>query len=158
MNWKCKFVIEDELSAGCGTNCCCACCPNRNGCEEICTYVAGGSITKPEDCSDAIAVKDELEEFKASNTPAIVDIHKALVEIKKLEEKKKAISEQLAKAMEKFNIKKFENELVSITYIAETTRVSIDTKALKEKHPDIASELTKIQKVKASVRITLKGD
>ena len=60
--------------------------------------------------------------------------------------------------MEKFNIKKFENELVSITYIAETTRVSIDTKALKEKHPDIASELTKIQKVKASVRITLKGD
>lgn len=157
MKWKCKLLEDDELGGECKVNLCCADCSRKNQCDEVCSYVADGSIKKPEECTDAVMVKDELQEFKETNSLVIADVHKALVEIKKLEEKKKTISEQLTKAMEKFNIKKFENELLSITYIAETVRASVDSKLLKEKYPDIASECTKIQKVKASVRITLKG-
>ena len=42
---------------------------------------------------------------------------------------------------------------VKLTYVAPTTRTSIDTKKLKEEEPEIAKKFTKVSEVKASVRI-----
>lgn len=42
---------------------------------------------------------------------------------------------------------------VKLIYVAPTTRVSIDTKKLKEEEPEIAKKFEKISDVKASVRL-----
>lgn len=42
---------------------------------------------------------------------------------------------------------------VKLTYVAPTTRTSIDTKKLKEEEPEIAKKFTKISEVKANIRI-----
>ena len=56
--------------------------------------------------------------------------------------------------MEKYSIKSFENDDLKITYVPESTRTSVDTKALKD---DGLYELyTKTSPVKASVRVTIK--
>ena len=54
--------------------------------------------------------------------------------------------------------KKFENDLIAITYVAPTTRTSIDTKKLKEEKPEIWEEYSKTSEVKDSVRITINND
>ena len=80
----------------------------------------------------------------------------AMAAAKKLEAKAKEIKEQVLKAMEENGVTKFENDKVRITYVAPVSKVSVDTKALKEKYPEIAEELTKTTEQKASVRITVK--
>ena len=42
---------------------------------------------------------------------------------------------------------------VKLTYVAPTTRASIDTKKLKEEEPEIAKKFTRTSEVKATVRI-----
>ena len=59
--------------------------------------------------------------------------------------------------MEKYGVKKFETDEVTFTYVAPTTRNTIDSKALKAEQPDIAALYTKTSNVKASVKITVKG-
>ena len=58
--------------------------------------------------------------------------------------------------MERKNIIKVETPKMEVTYIAPTTRESIDTKALKAECPEVADAYTKIMPVKSSVRIKLK--
>ena len=64
--------------------------------------------------------------------------------------------EQLEAAMEQYNIKSFENDLVKITYTEPTTRTSVDSAKLKKNYPDIYTECCKTSDVKGSVRITVK--
>lgn len=77
------------------------------------------------------------------------DVQKAQMDIME-KELKKAILE----AMEEHNIKKFENDEISITYVAETIRKSIDSNALKEQ--GLYEIYLKESVVKPSVRITYK--
>lgn len=83
--------------------------------------------------------------------------------IKRIEEQKKAAEEQAAElraalmqAMEKNGCTSFENENIKITYVAPSTRSSVDTARLKKELPQIAEKYEKISNVKASLRITLK--
>lgn len=78
---------------------------------------------------------------------------KAKLEFEKLEKK---VKDEFKEKMEEYGIKKFDNELFTVTYVAPTTRQSIDTKKLKELHPRIAKKCTKTSDVKSSVRIKLK--
>ena len=78
-----------------------------------------------------------------------------------LELRKKEIDRQMSEItdtvkdlMRNKGIKTFENDLVKITYVAPTTRESIDSKKLKAELPDIAAKYTKTSEVKDSVRIT----
>jgi hypothetical protein len=59
-------------------------------------------------------------------------------------------------AMEKSGIKSFENDLLKITYVAPSTRSSIDTVKLKKDLPEIADKYTRSIPVKGSLRITVK--
>ena len=69
---------------------------------------------------------------------------------------RKELKQAMLQAMEQQGIKSFENDDIRITYIAETTRKTVDTKALKEQ--DLYDKFTKESKVKANVRLEFKGN
>ena len=75
---------------------------------------------------------------------------------KALKEKQDAIKAELLKAMEDYNIIKFENEDLLINYIGPTQRETFDSKQLKADNPDLYDLYVKLSEVKASVRIKLK--
>lgn len=93
---------------------------------------------------DAVA-NQKLKEFH--------DFQIQVAEMKQLEGE---IKESLLKVMEEHGIKKFENEFVSITYVPSSTRLTADTKKMKE--DNIFEEYCKSSVVKPSVRITFNGD
>lgn len=73
-----------------------------------------------------------------------------------LQTKNEEIKEQIKLAMEQNEVKKYENDYISITYIAPTTRTTVDSKLLKEKYEDIYNECSKTSNVKSSLRIKIK--
>lgn len=84
---------------------------------------------------------------------AIVDIEKKIAELKKVQDTYK---EELKAAMENNDIIKFDNDLLTVTYVAETTAERLDSKALKAECPDVYNAYCKISKVKASIRLKVK--
>lgn len=104
-------------------------------------------------------------EFKASVpmlpkeiTPVLKQIQDLEIQAAKIEEVKKKLKEDLLKAMEKHGVKKWDNEVMTITYTAPTTRTSIDSAKLKKDMPEIAEKYSKTSNVKSSIRIKLKGE
>ena len=77
---------------------------------------------------------------------------------KKAEEKAKELRAMLLDEMEKQAVKTFENDRIRLTYIAPQTRSTIDSARLKKDLPEIAEKYTKQTSVKASLKITLKGE
>jgi predicted phage-related endonuclease len=75
---------------------------------------------------------------------------------KELQDKNEEIKEQIKISMEQNEVKKYENDYISITYVAPTTRTTVDSKLLKEKYEDIYKECSKISNVKSSIRIKVK--
>lgn len=75
---------------------------------------------------------------------------------KEIQLKNDEIKEQIKISMEEQEIKKFENDFISITYIAPTTRNTIDSSKLKTKYEDVYNDCIKISNVKSSVRIKIK--
>lgn len=75
-------------------------------------------------------------------------------------EKAKAKSEELKKMliekMKENGITKFENDNITITYVAPYEKQGIDSKKLKEEEPKIYEKYLKSSKVKESIKITLK--
>lgn len=75
---------------------------------------------------------------------------------KKAEAEAKEFKQKLITAMEARGIKKLSLDNLSITYVAPTKKISIDSKRLKEELPEIAKSYMQESNVKASVRITIK--
>lgn len=109
--------------------------------------------------------KGELykQEISIQEAHLLSELAEAEIIIQRIEEKKKQAEndakyyrEQLLKAMEERSIKSFENDKIKITYVAPSTRVTLDSKGVKEKYPDIYEEFSKTSETKASLRITLK--
>lgn len=85
--------------------------------------------------------------------------------IKTIEEQKKQAEEQakelraaLMEEMEKQGVKSFENDRIKLTYVAPSTRQSVDSAKLKKEQPAIYDQYLKSSEVKASLRITLKEE
>lgn len=104
------------------------------------------------------------QDLAVSNT-ALAELAEVESLIKSIEEQKKAAEAQaqelrasLMQAMEANGVTSFENERIKITYVAPTTRTSVDSAKLKKELPEIAEKYTKTSNVKASLRITLKED
>lgn len=102
-------------------------------------------------------------EFKAAVPGLPVEIMPVLKKLQELEIQSKQIIEteeilkaDLLKAMETHNVKKWDNEVMTVTYTAPTTRTSIDSTKLKREMPEVAEKYTKTSNVKASIRIKLK--
>jgi len=78
------------------------------------------------------------------------------VELAERTQKLGEIKEELKNYMLENGIKKFEDDFISLTYIASIVRITIDTKRLKEEKPELWDEFSKKTEVKDSVRITVK--
>ena len=84
---------------------------------------------------------------------AVADIFRAKKEI---EDREKILRAQLLEAFEKYNVLGFDNDEMTVTYIPETTRESLDSARLLKDHPEFAIDYYKTSKVKASLRVKVK--
>lgn len=83
----------------------------------------------------------------------IAEFERKVKEIKDAEEKlKEAIKAEMASK----GVIKLETSDITITYVAPTTRETLDTKALKEELPDIYDTYVKLSDVKDSIRVKVK--
>ena len=95
----------------------------------------------------------QMLEVEKQISLAVADLQKKQQE---LVSKNEELKEQIKKAMEDKDIKKFENDYIAITYVAPTTRNTVDSAKLKEEFTDVYNQCLKTSDVKASVRIKVK--
>ena len=150
MKILCK-IADDEICPK-GLHICCGTCAEQ--CEDRCPMIDNGEPFST--CPNAEQVTDELVTFQSAVPEAIRIITEINVKKKELDAQEKLMREEILKAMETYGVKKFENEQVSFTYVAPTTKTSIDSTKLKKKYPEIAEECSKVSNVSASVRIVVK--
>jgi len=88
---------------------------------------------------------------------SVLNEYSMLMEFKqRAEELEKEIRSALLTAMEDNGIKKFENDIISCTYIAPTTRRSVDTSLLKS--DGLYEKYSSETETGASVRVKLKNE
>lgn len=130
---------------------CCACCPEKDGCSERCTEV-------PEECGTATFDEETaLATFQTKQLAVLKKIASVVSMKKQCEEQEKELKDQLKKAMEEYGVKKFESDILNITYVAETTSTSIDSAKLKKLHPEIAVECSKTSKKSSYIKVEVKA-
>lgn len=143
---KCKQAMENSA---CGKVCCCLECEERESCKNICNALSP-------DCEDAFDDEAALATMQTEAAAIIKGIVNLTLQKKQIEEQEKAMRVQLLAAMEKYGVKSFENEDVKFTYVAATTRITIDSAKLKKDLPEVAEKYSKTSNVSASVKITVK--
>ncbi|MGL5153117.1 MAG: hypothetical protein ACRC7N_21360 [Clostridium sp.] len=85
------------------------------------------------------------------------NIEKAEAEYKKLGEQRDKFKSELLELMEVHQVEKWENEVVTVSYIKPGVRSSVDSKKLLKDYPDVYGDVVKNSNVKSSIRIKLKG-
>lgn len=129
---------------------CCKECSDFSGCKDRCEL-------DPNICGDSEFVETtDLVLFQNKAMVVMRKIAELDIQKKQLEAQDKAVRQELQEAMDKYGIKKFENDILKVTYVEPTTRTSIDSARLKKELPAIAEKYTKISQVKGSVRIEVK--
>jgi len=131
---------------------CCWLCPDREECNE-----ESKCTDNPDDCGEAIFEGTELEIFQNTAAAIITKISSIVTQKKQLESAEAEMKEQLQAAMEKHGIKKFDNDVIKVTYVEPSTRSSVDGVKLRAELPDIAAKYTKTSNVKGYVKIEVKG-
>lgn len=91
--------------------------------------------------------------LKCLNPNAIQELNETLTAIEIMEEKIKGIKEQILKEMEERQINQIKLGKRVISYIAPTTRESVDSKKLKNEYPEIWAKCRKESKINSSIRI-----
>lgn len=133
-------------------NICCGVCEHIDTCNVACDTAK----VNHEDCDEAEVITNEVTQFESA-VPDTIEKITTLIQMKKeLDEQEKLLKEKLVEAMETYGVKSFENDQIKMTYVAPTTRSTIDSTKLKKDHPDIAEQYTKTSNVSASVRVTVK--
>ena len=129
---------------------CCYSCPEMQTCKESCSEV-------PEQCQCSTFDEESgLAVFEQKQIAVLQQIA-SIVRIKKqCEEQEKELKDQLKQAMEEYGVKKFESDILNITYVAESTATSIDSTKLKKLYPKIAEECSKTSKKSAYIKVEVK--
>lgn len=128
---------------------CCKDCPEQK-CEDACP-------SDPATCGDSTYEgSTDLEVFQAKQAAIIKTITGIVTQKKALEDQEKTLKEKLQQAMEQHGVKSFDNDVLKITYVAESVRSSVDSAKLKKNYPDIAAECSKSSPVKAFVKVEVK--
>mgnify|MGYP001634439403 FL=1 len=152
---KCK----QSENAECGKNICCFHCEMKETCESACSLI--DELKDSSECEDAVEVTEETSLTAFNSDEKAVAIMKKIADLdrqkKALEAQDKEVRKQLTDVMNIYGVKNVENDILKITYVAESTRTTIDSAKLKKDHPDIAEKYSKTSKVSASVRISVKG-
>ena len=104
---------------------------------------------------DVVDINDTQIEKIAELEQIIKDLDS---QVKEAKQKQDELKGALLQEMESRGLKSFEKGNLKITYVAPSTRTTLDSKAIKEKYPEIYEENAKTTDVKASLKITLKGE
>lgn len=144
---KCKQAVV--YGSSCGKTCCCLECEEKEHCKDVCTKPSS-------DCADMMSEETALVTMQEEAAAVIKGIAALTLQKKQIEEKEKEMRVQLVAAMEKYGVKSFENEDVKFTYVAPTTRTTIDSVRLKKEMPNVAAQYSKTSNVSASVKIAVK--
>lgn len=129
---------------------CCQCCPEQSLCPEACEHDPAG-------CGDALFDEETgLMAFQKSQLATLNAISAVVAHKKAIEEQEKALKAALFAAMEQYGVKKFESNILDLTYVAPTVSHGIDTAKLKKKYPDAAADCAKDTPKAGYVKITLK--
>lgn len=148
-------MIKCTMAESCpkGKACCCCQCEEKESCNDICD-----NLENIANCGYAeMDQSDALVTMKQEAAAVIKSIANLTLQKKAIEDQEKIMRQQLQAAMEKYGVKSFENEDVKFTYVAPTTRTTIDSAKLKKEMPDVAAKYSKTSNVSASVKITVKG-
>jgi len=143
-------LCKQAAQTDCGQNICCFECDKKETCELACQFVSN------EGCENLYEEDTAMQAFNTSAMTIMKNIAELDKQKKALEEKDKEVRDALKQVMDQYGIKSFENDILKVTFVAETTRTSIDSAKLKKDHPDIAEKYSKTSKVSASVRISVK--
>lgn len=100
-----------------------------------------------------LAVLTDKGELTKSVTKELVKLE---AQAKAIEERRARVMEAIKVAMEANGVKKYENDNIAITYIEPGTRVTFDSKALKDADFETYTKYVKESETKASVRIRVK--
>ena len=131
---------------------CCHSCPHIEGCTDACE-------SEPKTCGEATFDEETgLMTFKEQQIAVLQQIADLVTTKKQLEEQEKKLKDKLKEAMERCSIKKFDSDILKITYIAATTATSIDSAKLKKKYPAIADECSKTSNKSAYIKVEVKDD
>ena len=130
---------------------CCETCPNKEGCEMICTE-------KSESCGNAVFEEIALATFENKSAAIIKSIADLVTQKAAVEKSVDNLKMKLEAAMLEYGIEKVDNDVLKINYIQPTTRTSIDGKKLEATYPHIYAECSKTSPVKGYIKIELKGD
>ena len=102
---------------------------------------------------ELIVLNNGSAELSVETAKLIADFER---KVKEIQEKEKELKEKILAEMEMRGLVKLETDDLILSYIAPTTRETLDSKALKEELPTIYDEYAKLSSVKASLRIKLK--
>lgn len=142
---RCKNKCPLEKFAGC-----CHACPEMSHCAEACD-------SEPAECEEAVFDEETgLQVFQKTQLATLNAIASLTAHKKAIEEQEKTMKAALLEAMEKYGIKKFESDVLNLTYVAPTVSHGIDTAKLKKKFPEAAAECAKDTPKAGYVKITLK--
>lgn len=75
-----------------------------------------------------------------------------------LREKDAELRLAIKDGMEQNGVKKFENDFIAITYVAPTTRTTLDSAKIRIEQPEMFEKYSKQSDVKSSVRIKIKEE
>lgn len=130
---------------------CCHSCPEFADCKDACSedFKKCGCSTVDEETA--------LETFKSQQLAVLQQIASLVTTKKQIEAQEKELKDKLKEAMEQYGVKKFESDILNITYVAGTTSTSVDSAKLKKLHPDIATECSKTSKKSAYIKVEVKG-
>lgn len=99
----------------------------------------------------------KIENGQITVVPEKMQQLKAYQEIRiKADMLEKEIKQELLEAMEKHGIKKWDNELFTVTLVEETSRSKLDTKALKERFPELVADFTSESVIKSHLKLSFK--
>lgn len=133
---------------------CCHTCKYMPTCDMACSF----TDRVLDACEYSDVETEDLVSFQNAAPEVIQRITDLVVLKKQLEEQEKKLKVALVEAMETYNVKSFENDDIKLTYVAPTTRTTVDTARFKKDYPGIAERYVKTSMVGSSVRITVKGD
>lgn len=146
---KCSQECPEGKNA---TGCCCKECVHVEGCASVCTDT-------PDTCGNSLPDDDDGTSLMlfTNTTEVTMEAIAAIVKKKtELEDKEKTLKEDLLIQMEKYDVKKFSNHILTITYVAPSVSSSFDRKGLKANYPAIEKQFTTSSSKCAYVKIALK--
>ncbi|ASR40284.1 hypothetical protein [Ligilactobacillus agilis] len=103
---------------------------------------------------------NELTEFEQANLVLMTKLAQSEQLVREVKEMQESYKRELKDAMEKYNIKSIDNDLVKVTVVPESESTTVDLKTFREKEPDeydgLLADYPKVVKRSSYVRIKVK--